>query len=226
MRKGMDQQNGQQNSRLTHRKKDIDDMEKVKVAVLCSGGGTNFQAIMSASEAGMIPHGEVCLVVADSAGAYVLERAKRYGVKTLVFDKKDMPSRQEREEAMLAALKKEGIQMIVLAGFMSVLSANFIRAYQGRMINVHPALIPSFCGVGMYGLHVHEAALARGVKVTGATVHYVTEECDGGPIIAQKAVAVLDGDTPKTLQQRVMREAEWVILPEATELVARKLCEE
>ena len=199
-------------------------MEKVKIAVLCSGGGTNFQAIMSASEAGLIPHGDICLVVTDNAGAYVLERAKRYAIKTLVFDRKSIPSRQEREEAILAAFKKEGIDMVVLAGFMTVLSEKFIKAYEGRVINVHPALIPSFCGVGMYGLHVHEAALARGVKVTGATVHYVTKECDGGPIILQKAVNVQDGDTPETLQKRVMREAEWVILPEAVELVASKLC--
>ena len=199
-------------------------MEKVKIAVLCSGGGTNFQAIISAGEAGMIPHGDICLVVTDNAGAYVLQRAKRYGIKTLVFDRKSIPARQEREEAMLAALKQEGIEMIVLAGFMTVLSEKFIKTYEGRIINVHPALIPSFCGVGMYGLHVHEAALARGVKVTGATVHYVTEECDGGPIIMQKAVDVREGDTPETLQKRVMREAEWVILPEATELVASKLC--
>lgn len=201
-------------------------MEKVRIAVLCSGGGTNFQAIMSASEAGLIPHGEICLVVADNEGAYVLERAKRYGVKTVVFDRKQIPDRLRREELTLEALKKENVGMIVLAGFMSVLSERFIKEYEGRMINVHPALIPSFCGMGMYGLHVHEAALARGVKVTGATVHYVTAECDGGPIIAQKAVNVLDGDTPQTLQKRVMREAEWVILPEATELVAARLCKE
>lgn len=201
-------------------------MTKIKIAVLCSGGGTNFQAIMGAQEAGMIPHGEVALVISDHSDAHVLYRAKRYGIRTEVFDVKQIPNRNERERLMLESLRQNGIDLIVFAGFMSVLSANFVSAYERAIINVHPALIPSFCGIGMYGLHVHEAVLARGVKVTGATVHYVTEECDGGPIILQKAVEVKEDDTPQSLQKRVMREAEWVILPEAVEMVAKRLLSE
>ena len=199
-------------------------MSKVRIAVLCSGGGTNFQAIMNAQEAGLIPHGEVVLVVTDKAGAYVLTRAARYNVETAVFDRKQILDRSEREEKILALLKEKHIDFIVFAGFMTILSERFVKEYPQRIINVHPALIPSFCGEGFYGLRVHEAVLARGVKVTGATVHYVTEVCDGGPIIAQKAVEVKEGDTPEILQKRVMREAEWVILPEAVETVCKKLC--
>ena len=199
--------------------------DKVRIAVLCSGGGTNFQAIMSAQEAGLIPHGEVTLVVTDKAGAYVLTRAARYGLKTAVCDRATYPDRAAREEAILTALKEHAIEFVVFAGFMTILSERFVRAYEGRIINVHPALIPSFCGEGYYGLHVHEAVLRRGVKVTGATVHYVTEVCDGGPIIAQRAVEVKEGDTPETLQKRVMREAEWVILPEAVEVCCKKIHE-
>ena len=198
-------------------------MSKVRIAVLCSGGGTNFQAIMSAWQAGMIPHGEVVLVISDHKDAYVLTRAKRNGVESAVVDLREVPDRNEREERILEVLREKQIGFVVFAGFMSILSARFIRAYEGRIINVHPSLIPSFCGKGYYGLHVHEAALARGVKVTGATVHFVTEECDGGPIILQRAVEVKEGDTPETLQKRVMREAEWVILPEAVELVCKSL---
>ncbi len=198
-------------------------MSKVRIAVLCSGGGTNFQAIMSAWQAGMIPHGEVVLVISDHKDAYVLTRAKRNGVESAVVDLREVPDRNEREERILEILREKQIGFVVFAGFMSILSARFIRAYEGRIINVHPSLIPSFCGKGYYGLHVHEAALARGVKVTGATVHFVTEECDGGPIILQRAVEVKEGDTPETLQKRVMREAEWVILPEAVELVCKSL---
>ncbi len=197
-------------------------MKKVRIAVLCSGGGTNLQAILDAQAAGKISHGEVVLVVADSLGAFALERAKRCGVETAVFDKKQFP-RTEREAAILACLKAHGTELIVLAGFMTVLSADFVKEYEGRILNIHPALLPSFGGVGMYGLHVHEAVLARGVKVTGATVHFVTEECDGGPIIAQKAVRVHAHDTPEKLQQRVMREAEWVIYPKAIEKVCKGL---
>lgn len=200
-------------------------MNKLKIAVLCSGGGTNFQAVMSAAESGLIPSGEVVLVITDHAGAYVLTRAARYGIKTATFDRREIPNRLEREEKILGALKENRIDMIVFAGFMTILSEKFVKAYEGRIINVHPALIPSFCGEGMYGLHVHEAVLARGVKITGATVHYVNEVCDGGPIILQKAVEVKEGDTPEILQKRVMREAEWVILPEAVELVCKKLRE-
>ncbi len=198
-------------------------MNKIKIAVLCSGGGTNFQAIVNAQQAGMIPSGEVVLVVTDKRDAYVLTRAARYGIESVVVDRKEAPDRAEREKRILAELQARGIEFIVFAGFMTILSGNFVKHYPGRIINVHPALIPSFCGEGMYGLHVHEAVLARGVKVTGATVHYVNEVCDGGPIIAQRAVEVKEGDTPEILQKRVMREAEWVILPEAVEAVCKKL---
>lgn len=198
-------------------------MKKVRIAVLCSGGGTNFQAILSAQQAGMTPHGEVVLLISDHKDAYVLTRAMRNGVESAVVDVHEVPDRREREERILGILREKEIGFVVFAGFMSILSERFIRAYEGRIINVHPSLIPSFCGKGYYGLHVHEAVLARGVKVTGATVHFVTEECDGGPIILQRAVEVKEGDTPESLQKRVMREAEWVILPEAVELVCKQL---
>ena len=198
-------------------------MSKVRIAVLCSGGGTNFQAILSAQQAGMIEHGEVVLLISDHKDAYVLTRAMRNGVESAVVDVHEVPDRREREERILGILREKEIGFVVFAGFMSILSERFTRAYEGRIINVHPSLIPSFCGKGYYGLHVHEAVLARGVKVTGATVHFVTEECDGGPIILQRAVEVKEGDTPESLQKRVMREAEWVILPEAVELVCKQL---
>ena len=198
-------------------------MNKVRIAVLCSGGGTNFQAILSAQQAGMIEHGEVVLLISDHKDAYVLTRAMRNGVESAVVDVHEVPDRREREERILGILREKEIGFVVFAGFMSILSERFTRAYEGRIINVHPSLIPSFCGKGYYGLHVHEAVLARGVKVTGATVHFVTEECDGGPIILQRAVEVKAGDTPESLQKRVMREAEWVILPEAVELVCKQL---
>ena len=198
-------------------------MSKVRIAVLCSGDGTNFQAILSAQQAGMIPHGEVVLLISDHKDAYVLTRAMRNGVESTVVDVHEVPDRREREERILGILREKEIGFVVFAGFMSILSERFTRAYEGRIINVHPSLIPSFCGKGYYGLHVHEAVLARGVKVTGATVHFVTEECDGGPIILQRAVEVKEGDTPESLQKRVMREAEWVILPEAVELVCKSL---
>lgn len=198
-------------------------MNKVRIAVLCSGGGTNFQAILSAQQAGMIEHGEVVLLISDHKDAYVLTRAMRNGVESAVVDVHEVPDRREREERILGILREKEIGFVVFAGFMSILSERFTRAYEGRIINVHPSLIPSFCGKGYYGLHVHEAVLARGVKVTGATVHIVTEECDGGPIILQRAVEVKEGDTPESLQKRVMREAEWVILPEAVELVCKQL---
>ena len=198
-------------------------MNRVRVAVLCSGGGTNLQAILDSAAADAIPSGEIALVVSDSAQAFALERAKRAGVKTFVADKKQYPDRREREQRILAALEEAGIGLVVLAGFMTILSEAFTKKYEMRMINVHPSLIPSFCGPGFYGLKVHEAALARGVKVTGATVHFVNEVCDGGPIIAQKAVEVQEGDTPEVLQKRVMREAEWIILPRAVETVCKQL---
>ncbi len=201
-------------------------MRRQRIAVLTSGGGTNLQAIINAEEAGLIPHGEVVLVISDHRGAYALTRAARYGIECAVIDRKEIPDRARREGEMLALLQARAIDMVVLAGFMGILSEEFVSHYPKRMINVHPALIPSFCGKGFYGLHVHEAALAYGVKVTGATVHYVTQVCDGGPIIAQKAVEVREGDTPELLQKRVMREAEWVILPEAVEKVCRELSKE
>ncbi len=200
-------------------------MKKVRVAVLCSGGGTNLQAILDSAAAGNIPSGEIALVVSDNASAFALERARRAGVETVVVDKKQYPDRKERETRILAALEERNIGLVVLAGFMTILSEAFTKKYEMRMINVHPSLIPSFCGPGFYGLKVHEAALARGVKVTGATVHYVNEVCDGGPIIAQKAVCVEEGDTPEILQKRVMREAEWIILPHAVETVCKTLSE-
>lgn len=200
-------------------------MKKVRVAVLCSGGGTNLQAILDSAAAGTIPSGEIALVVTDNASAFALERAQRAGVETVVVDKKQYSDRSEREKRILAALEEHKIGLVVLAGFMTILSEAFTKKYDMRMINVHPSLIPSFCGPGFYGLKVHEAALARGVKVTGATVHYVNEVCDGGPIIAQKAVCVEEGDTPEILQKRVMREAEWIILPRAVETVCKTLSE-
>ena len=200
-------------------------LNKIRVAVLCSGGGTNLQAILDTANAGGIPSGEIALVVTDNAAAYALERAKRAGVETAVFDKKAITDRKAREEGILKWLQAHKIGLVILAGFMTILSADFTRAFENRIINVHPSLIPSFCGPGFYGLKVHEAALARGVKVTGATVHYVNEVCDGGPIILQKAVEVLEGDTPEVLQKRVMREAEWKILPAAAEIVCRRLLE-
>ena len=201
-------------------------MSRVRIAVLCSGGGTNLQAILDCAAAGNIPAGEIALVVSDNASAYALERAKRANVATFIADRKTIPDRLARERAILGALKEHGIGLVVLAGFMTILSEAFTKAYEMRIINVHPSLIPSFCGPGFYGLKVHEAALARGVKVTGATVHFVNEVCDGGPIIAQKAVYVQEGDTPETLQKRVMREAEWVILPQAVQAVCKQLSEQ
>ena len=201
-------------------------LKKVPIAVLCSGGGTNLQAILDAEAAGDIPSGRVALVVSDNANAFALERAKNAGVEIAVFDRKQVSDRKEREARILALLREKQIGLVILAGFMTILSENFTRAFENRIINVHPSLIPSFCGPGYYGLKVHEAALARGVKVTGATVHYVNEVCDGGPIILQKAVNVEEGDTPETLQKRVMREAEWKILPAAAELVCKKLLQE
>lgn len=197
-------------------------MSKIRIAVLCSGGGTNLQAILEAQAAGKIPHGEVVLVIADSKEAYSLERAKTFGVETAVFDKREF-SRAEREREMLAGLKAHRAELVVLAGFLTVLSPSFVAAYKNRILNIHPALLPSFGGEGMYGLHVHEAVLSRGVKVTGATVHIVTEECDNGPILAQRAVRVRKDDTPRSLQQRVMREAEWKIYYRAIEAYCKTL---
>ena len=190
-------------------------LTKARIAVLVSGGGTNLQALLDAQAAGAIPHGEIVLVIANNPGAYALERAKKAGVEALTVTKKDCGGDEQFETALLSALEEREIDLIILAGFMSILSARFTDRYPRRIINVHPALIPSFCGKGMYGLRVHQAALDYGVKVTGATVHFVNEIPDGGQIIAQKAVDVLPGDTPETLQRRVMEQAEWEILPRA-----------
>ncbi len=192
-------------------------MVRAKIAVLVSGGGTNLQALLDAQAAGRLPHGELALVVSNKAGAYALTRAENAGVETAVLTGADF------EEKLQALLTDRGIDMIVLAGFMKILSAQFTARWPERILNIHPALIPSFCGEGFYGLHVHEAALRYGVKVTGATVHFVNEIPDGGRIIAQKAVEVLDGDTPETLQRRVMEQAEWLLLPQAAETVAKQL---
>ena len=188
-------------------------MSKTKIAVLVSGGGTNLQALIDAARDGIIAHGELALVISNNAGAFALTRAANAGIKTAVISKKELGSAEAFEEKLLETLAANGIEMIVLAGFMVILSKRFTDAYPNRILNVHPSLIPSFCGEGFYGLHVHEAALAYGVKVTGATVHFVNEIPDGGRIIAQKAVEILEGDTPEILQKRVMEQAEWKILP-------------
>ena len=193
---------------------------KTQIAVLVSGGGTNLQALMDAQSRGELVSGEIKLVVSNNPGAYALERAKKAGIESCVISKKQLGSQQAFEEALAAKLEEKGIRLIVLAGFMSILSAGFTSKDPKRIINVHPSLIPSFCGEGFYGLRVHEAALRKGVKVTGATIHYVNEIPDGGEIIDQKAVEVLPGDTPETLQRRVMEQAEWILLPRAVEHVA------
>ena len=195
-------------------------MTKTRIAVFVSGGGTNLQALLDAQAAGKLPHGQIVLVVSSQPDAYALTRAEKAGVSSVVCSKKELGGQAAFEAAILAALDRAGAEMIVLAGFMSILSKDFTDRYPERILNVHPALIPSFCGKGYYGLKVHEEALKRGVKVTGATVHFVNEIPDGGRIIAQKPVLVADGDTPQTLQRRVMEQAEWIILPQAAEMVA------
>ena len=201
-------------------------MNKTKIAVLVSGGGTNLQAILDAENAGKIPHGKVTCVISSQPGAYALERAKKHRIKSFVVSKKELGGSQESfEKGIIDILEENGIDLIVLAGFMSILSESFTSRYPERIINVHPALIPSFCGKGYYGLRVHEAALEYGVKVTGATVHFVNEVPDGGRIILQKAVDIKPGDTPETLQRRVMEEAEWKLLPQAVELVSKEIAE-
>ena len=194
----------------------------LKIVVLVSGGGTNLQALLDAKAAGQIPHGEFVRVISSAAGAYALERAKNAGVQGVVVERKGKTA-EEFETALLAELEAAEADLIVLAGFMTILSEKIIEKYPEKIINVHPALIPSFCGKGFYGLKVHEAALEKGVKVTGATVHFVNEIPDGGRIIAQKAVDVLDGDTPEILQKRVMEQAEWIILPQSVEKVSKDI---
>ena len=197
--------------------------KKARVAVLVSGGGTNLQAIIDAERSGIITSGEVVVVISSRADAYALERAKNVGVPTEVVSKKDTGTQKAFEQKIVAQLERYRVDLIVLAGFMSILSADFTKRYDRRIINVHPSLIPSFCGEGFYGLRVHDAALAKGVKVTGATVHFVNEIPDGGEIIMQKAVNVRDGDTPEKLQKRVMRQAEWKILPAAVEKISKEI---
>ena len=196
---------------------------KVKVAVLVSGGGTNLQAIIDATLANVIKNAEISLVVSNNPSAYAITRAQNANIPVEIISKKECGSQEVFEEKLVATLEKNGIELIVLAGFMSILSASFTRRYDRRIINVHPSLIPSFCGKGFYGLRVHEAALDYGVKVTGATVHYVNEIPDGGEIILQKSVSVKNGETPESLQGRVMRQAEWIILPRAVELVSKEI---
>ena len=198
-------------------------MHKTKIAVFVSGGGTNLQALIDAQASGIIKSGEIVLVVSSSEGAYALTRAANAGIRSVVVSRKASASQEAFEDGILSALRESGAEMIVLAGFMSILSERFTSLFPRRILNVHPSLIPSFCGKGFYGLRVHEAALAYGVKVTGATVHFVNEVPDGGEIILQKAVDILEGDTPEVLQKRVMEEAEWKILPRATELVAEEI---
>lgn len=197
--------------------------KKARVAVLVSGGGTNLQAILDAERSGIIKSAKTVVVISSGADAYALERAKNAGVPGKVVSKKECASQKDFEERIIGYLDKYRVDLIVLAGFMSILSAEFTKRYDRRIINVHPSLIPSFCGEGFYGLLVHEAALAKGVKVTGATVHFVNEIPDGGEIIMQKAVSVRKGDTPETLQKRVMRQAEWKILPAAVEKVSGEI---
>ena len=201
--------------------------EKIRIAVLVSGGGTNLQALIDAQQAGEIPDGEIALVVSNKTCAYALERAAKAGIPAVTVTKKANGGTQEGfEQALLAVLKENRIDLVILAGFLAILSAGFTRAYNDRIINVHPSLIPSFCGKGFYGLKVHEAALEYGVKVTGATVHLVNEIPDGGRILLQKAVDILPDDTAETLQKRVMEQAEWKLLPLAAQLVAHQLLEE
>lgn len=201
-------------------------MKKAKIAVLVSGGGTNLQALINYEKKGLLKSGEISLVISNKKEAYALTRAENNGIPTSVVLKKELGSQEAFEEKIMDLIDDNGIDIIVLAGFMSILSEKFTTHYPKRIINVHPALIPSFCGKGFYGLKVHEAALAYGVKVTGATVHFVNEIPDGGEIIAQKAVYIKEDDTPETLQKRVMEEAEWIILPESVEKVCSKIVSE
>ena len=192
----------------------------LKIAVLVSGGGTNLQAIMDAIDNGTITNTEIAVVISNNKNAYALERAKKHGVEAICISPKDYENRADFNEDFLNRLNSYNVDLVVLAGFLVVLPEKMIETYRNRIINIHPSLIPSFCGTGFYGLKVHEGALARGVKITGATVHFVDEGTDTGPIILQKAVEVQEGDTPEVLQRRVMEQAEWVILPQAIDLIA------
>ena len=197
-----------------------------RIAVLVSGGGTNLQALIDAQARGGLKNGTIAAVLSSKAGAYALERAEKAGIPGYVVARKEFASNREMTQALVAKLKELDIGLVVLAGFMHILTEEMVQAYPNAILNVHPALIPSFCGAGYYGLHVHEKALAYGVKVTGATVHFVNEEPDGGPIILQKAVDILPGDTPESLQRRVMEQAEWVLLPQVVEAVCRERMEQ
>ena len=190
----------------------------LNIGVLVSGGGTNLQKLIDAEKAGNIPNGKLRVVIASRADAYALERARQAGIEAITLARKDYPDVYTYSQALADALKERGVELVVLAGFLSVLGPSVIEAYPNRILNVHPALLPAFGGKGYYGLHVHEAVLKRGVKVTGATVHFVNEICDAGPIILQKAVEVKEGDTPEVLQKRVMEQAEWQLLPQAVSL--------
>ena len=201
-------------------------MDKTRIAVLVSGGVTNLQALIDAEQSGVLKSGEIVLVLSNKPGAYALKRAADAGIRTETVEKKDFPDRAAFEAEIISRLEQSDAELIILAGFMCILSADFTARYPKRIINVHPSLIPSFCGEGFYGLRVHEAALERGVRVTGATVHYVNEITDGGEIILQKAVEVKEGDTPEILQRRVMEEAEWLLLPRAAELVSQRIIRE
>jgi len=196
---------------------------KVKVGVFVSGGGTNLGALIDAQKSGKLSSGEISLVVSNKSGVYALERAKNAGIKSVVFDKTEYKTQQDFESGVKKVLEENQIEVIVLAGFLKILSKEFINIYKNKIINVHPSLIPAFCGEGYYGLKVHQSALEKGVKVTGATVHFVNEIPDGGEIIFQKAVKVKNGDTPEVLQRRVMEEAEWKLLPKATEKVCKDI---
>ena len=200
--------------------------ELINTAVLVSGGGTNLQAIIDAKKAGLLPHVNLAVVLSSQADAYALTRAKKAAVPAFAVEQDAYASQEAFEAALREKLDAYGIELIVLAGFLCILSEEFTKRYERRIINIHPSLIPSFCGAGFYGLKVHEAALAKGVKISGATVHFVNEIPDGGEIIAQKAVRVYPGDTPEKLQKRIMRQAEWKLLPAATEQVAKEILEE
>ncbi len=200
-------------------------MNRVRTAVLVSGSGTNLQALLDAAQAGQMPGTDICLVISSKPGVMALSRAENHGVKAMAFDTKALGT-AETERRILHELAQEGVELVVLAGFLMILSPAFVARYAGRIVNVHPSLLPAFGGVGMYGLKVHEAALKRGVKVTGATVHLVTDEADAGPILLQKAVRVCKGDTPQSLQKRVMEQAEWQLLPRAVHQLSQRILKE
>lgn len=195
---------------------------KVRICVMVSGGGTNLQALIDSQKAGMLPSGEICLVISNKADAYALERARQSGIPAFAFSKKEL-GMKGFEKAVLSKMAEYGIELVVFAGFLCIVSENFIKCLPERIVNIHPSLIPAFCGKGMYGLKVHEAALERGVKVTGATVHMVNEIPDGGRILCQKAVRIQKNDTPETLQRRVMEQAEWILLPKAVEQLSKEI---